>query len=297
MRTSEVLRGVLTNNPNVKTFSVERILASIGTERPETSLLMFSIPALVPVPSPRGIVTLPTGALACHMLAGKQHLTTLPHFITQLTVSRKTLAVAIHAMLPIIEAAERILRPRWGWINHHISRRAIGLLLFLLAVAIAYPLSGFSVLHALSIFVVSLGLAEQDGAAVLLGVVAGVISLAIVFSAGFTARALRSKLVQAVRKFAKKLGKQVLAQFAQDLGYRGLARLLTFKWTDILMSWDPERPAPVPAHPSTRLRRLPADHTFQSHALLLRRSREAIQIPGMPRVDQTGARVGEQARV
>ncbi len=297
MRTSEVLRGILTKNPNVQTFSVKRIIATIGTDRPETSLLMFSIPALLPTPSPRGIVTLPTGALACHMLAGKQQVRTLPHFITQLTVSRRTLAVAIHAMLPIIEAAERILRPRWGWINHHISRRAIGLLLFLLAVAIAYPLSGASVLHALSIFVVSLGLAEQDGAAVLLGLIAGVISLAIVFSAGISARVLRSKAVQAMRKLGKQLGRKVLVRFADDLGYRGFARLLTFKWTDVLMSWDPERPAPMPAHPSTRLCRLPADHAFQSHALLLRRSREPIQVPSVASVDQTGARVGEQAGV
>ncbi len=70
VRTSEVLRGILTKNPGVKKFSVQRILASIGPERLEASLMMFSIPAIVPIPAPAGMVTLPTGALARQLASG-----------------------------------------------------------------------------------------------------------------------------------------------------------------------------------------------------------------------------------
>lgn len=142
----------------------------------------------------------------------------------------------------MLEAAERLVRPRWHWINHPISRRAIGLLIFLLAVAIAYPLSGTGALHALSIFVLSLGMAEADGLTILIGIVAGVLSLAVVVVTGFSPRILRSKLTRLLRKVGRKLGLSALARFLDRMGYRRLAMLLTFQWSDIVMHWDPENP-------------------------------------------------------
>jgi hypothetical protein len=238
-RTSEILRGILTNNPDVKTFSVQRILSSIGNERVEASLMMFSLPAIVPVPGPWGMVTLPTGAIACQLVSGQKQVK-LPKFVLRKSVSRKALAVALHAILPILEAAEKVVRPRWSWVSHSSTRRAIGLFVFLLAVAIAYPLFGFNALHATSIFVMALGMAEQDGLAVLVGVAVGVLSLAIVAASGMSARAVRAKAGKWLRKIGRKLGLAVFARFLARLGYKRMASLLTFHWTDLLLRWNPE---------------------------------------------------------
>lgn len=244
-RTSEILRGILAKNPGVKAFSVQRILAAIGSERLEASLMLFSLPAIVPVPAPRGITTLPTGAIAYQLIAGRQQVK-LPPFLLAKRVSRRALAVAIHAVLPLLEAAEKVARPRWSWVNHASGRRAIGLFVFLLSIAIAFPLFGFNPLHATSIFVMALGMAEKDGLAVLIGVAVGLLSLTVLVGSGISARALRAKAGRWLRKIARKLGLHIFAQFLKRRGYGALAKLLTFEWSRVLLLWDPEKRANVP---------------------------------------------------
>jgi hypothetical protein len=241
-RISESLRGILSKNPGVTKFSVERILASIGSGHVEASLMMFSLPALVRVPCPRGVVSIPTGAIGCQIASGGKPIQ-VPRFILKKSVSRRALAVAIHAILPVLEAAEKVVRPRWSWVSHPTFRRAIGMFVFLLAVALAFPLLGFSSLHATSIFVMALGMAEQDGLAVLAGVAVGMLSLAVLAVSGMTAKALRAKAGRWLRKIARKLGLQLFARLLRRWGYERIARLLTLEWSELLLLWNPEKKA------------------------------------------------------
>ena len=266
-RASEVLRGILTNNPGVRVFSVERILASIGTDRLETSLMMFSLPAIIPVGGPRGISALPTSALAYQILSGEKKLR-LPPFVLKKVISRRALAVAIHASLPVIEAVEKIARPRWLWLSHSRLRQALGLFVLLMALGLAFPLFGLGSLHATSIFVIALGMAEKDGLAMLIGVVAGALSLAIIAARGASARALRAKAVRWLHRVGKRLGLQALARALRARGYVGLAKLLTLEWSKLLLSWDPEKPAispgvTAPAARQTAARPAPAPRAVQ----------------------------------
>ncbi len=182
----------------------------------------------------------PVGALAYQLASGNKHVR-IPKFILQKSVSRRALAVAIHSVLPMLEAAEKVVRPRLAWINHTIARRAVGLFLFLLALAIAYPLFGFNPLHATSVFVVALGMAEQDGLAVLAGIAIGVVSLATLATSGFTAKTLRSKASRWLRKVGRKIGLEALARHLRRRGYKVLARVITFQWSELLLLWDPEK--------------------------------------------------------
>ncbi len=238
---SVLLRGILSKNPGVRTFSVERILSSLGDDRFEASLMMFSIPAIVPIPKPTGMVALPTGAIASQMVAGSKRIR-LPRFIRRKSVSRRALAVAIHAVLPVLEAAEKVVRPRWTWINNSIWRRLIGLFVLVLVLAIAFPLFGFNPYHAASIFVIALGMAERDGLAVMIGVFAGALSLAIMASA-ISLRALRSKVTVWLAKVFAKLGLSALARYLDRLGHQWLAKILRIRWSTLLMGWDPEKRA------------------------------------------------------
>ena len=250
LRTSEILRGILTKNPGVRTFSVERILASIGHDRVEAALMVFSLPALVPISAPWGMVSLPTAAIACQLAAGQKEIK-IPRFVRRKSVSRRALAVALHAVLPILEASEKLVRPRWGWVSHPSARKAIGVFVFLLALAIAYPLFGFNALHATSIFVMSLGMAEQDGLAVLVGVAMGVLSLAVLAASGMSARSLREKGVRWLGKIGRKLGLLGLAAFLEKKGYPRLAKIVALQWSDLLLWWNPEKPR------ASRVTRLP----------------------------------------
>ena len=280
MRSSEVLRGILSNSPGVKRFTVRRILRSIGRDHFDVSLMMFSIPAIVPVASSQELVALPTGSLAYQMLRGQREVR-LPRFILNQAISRRALAVAIHAVLPLLEVAEKYVRPRWAWVSHETSRRVIGLFVLMLAVAIGCPLIGFTPVHASSIFVIALGMAEQDGLAVMIGVVAGLVCLALELGAGTSARVLRSKTLRWLRKVTKKLGVTTLASFLEQGGYRALAAVLRFQWSDLLLIWSPELPPP-------HLRPVRAP---QARTLRLGSGRHAIQSPSVLGIDQRGAGV------
>ena len=87
--------------------------------------------------------------------------------IRNLFAPDRALAVAIHASLPVLEAIEKIARPRWLWLSHSRLRQALGLFVLLMALGLAFPLFGLGSLHATSIFVIALGMAEQDGLAML----------------------------------------------------------------------------------------------------------------------------------
>ena len=281
LRSSEVLRGILSNSPGVKRFTVRRILRSIGRDHFDVSLMMFSIPAMVPVPSPQGLVALPTGSLAYQMVRGERRLR-LPRFILNKAISRRALAVAIHAVLPMLEVAEKYVRPRWAWVTHDTSRRVIGLFVLMLAFAIGCPLLGFTPVHASSIFVIALGMAEQDGLAVMIGVLAGLACLAWELSAGTSARVMRSKTLRWLRKITKKLGVTTLGSLLEQHGYRALAAVLRFQWTDLLLIWNAELPPP---HLRPRVR------TPKARTLRLGSGRQSIQSPGVLSIDQRGASV------
>jgi hypothetical protein len=242
LRTSRILRGILENNPDVETFDFDRILAAIGSHRFEASLMMFAIPGIVPVPVPLGAVALPTGVIACQLVAGKQEIE-LPAFILKTSVSRRSLAVAIHTLLPVIEAAEQLVRPRWSWVSHPLARRVIGLFIFLLAVAIAQPVFGFTALQSLSICIMSLGMAEHDGLAVILGFVAGAVSLALLGSSALSTRLLRAGVSRALRKISRKLGCEVLGKALDRRGHELLATIVRCEWSELLLMWDPEKPS------------------------------------------------------
>ena len=103
----------------------------------------------------------------------------LPKFILKRTVPRRSLAVAIHAILPLLEKAEKVSRPRWKWASHPAAQRLLGLFVFLLALAIAFPIPGFNIPQAIAIFIIGLGLVQKDGLTILIGVVAGLASLVL----------------------------------------------------------------------------------------------------------------------
>ncbi|MFC3692328.1 exopolysaccharide biosynthesis protein [Chenggangzhangella methanolivorans] len=241
-RTSDLLRNILLANPNVEVFTVGQILDSLGADRTEASLVFFSMPSIVPAPDLPSMSGLSTGMLAGQMIAGRK-TTSLPKAVLNKKVPRRSLAVAIHALAPVIEAAEKISKPRLRWATCPLARRVLGLLLFILAVAIAFPVIGFDPLHAASISVISLGLAEQDGLAILLGVMAGVISLVLIATSGLTAKILKSKIAKWLRKLARKAGAGALARMCERRGWTRLASMLRFEWQEMLLWWDPERRA------------------------------------------------------
>jgi len=184
-RTSEILRQILADNPQ-DMISVEQIVNGMGTSSFGTSLMVFSIPEVIPIPVPglAAIVVLPTGLLAAQMIAGKGEVR-LPKALLKRSVPRKVFAAAVKAILPSLERAEKRVRPRWQWATSPAAKRFLGGLILLLACVMSLPIPMTNVPPAISIFIIGMGLAERDGKLLALGVTLGLASIALVGGAIF----------------------------------------------------------------------------------------------------------------
>jgi len=183
IKTSKVLRDLLEKNPD-KSFTVQKIVDSLGSNSSfGTSLLAFSIPEVLPIPIPGlfTVVVIPTGIISAQMIAGNKQLK-LPQFLLKRSIPRKALATTIHAILPFLEKTEKYVKPRWQWATHPTSKRFIGAFVFLLALAIALPVPFTNMPLAISIFIISIGLIENDGMMIALGILIGVAALALLGS-------------------------------------------------------------------------------------------------------------------
>jgi hypothetical protein len=185
-RTSQILRDILANNPNHTEFTVEQIVNSIGETSFGTSLMFFAIPEVVPIPVPglAAIVVIPTAVISAQLASGQKQIR-LPKFILKKTVPRRALAAAIHAILPFLEKAEKVAKPRWKWATTPLAKRLLGVFIFILALSIAFPIPGFNMPQAISTFIIALGLAEDDGLLIAAGVLGGLASLALLGGAVF----------------------------------------------------------------------------------------------------------------
>lgn len=297
MRASEVLRGILVNNPGVEQFTIRRILRSIDKDRADLRLLLVSLPAIIPVQAPHGAVAVPASALGYQLLSAQKQLK-LPRFILKKAVSRRSLAVAIHSVLPMLEAAEKLVRPRWAWVSHHASQRALGLFVLLLALAVGFPLLGLTPLHATSIFVIALGMAEKDGLAVMIGVITGLVSLAVTLSSVTSARAMRSQGLRWLRKVVKKTSLALAADKLQTRGHPLLASALRFQWSQLFLAWNPEGPVHPPRRPRKRRRNnLVALRSPKPRALRLAQPDQSIEGARVLRIDERRARIRKKPRL
>ncbi len=246
-RASQMLREILTKNPKAEHFSIRLILETIGDQSAETSLILLSIPGIVPVPEGSELAGIPTSIIASQMVAGRKEVK-LPKAILDRSVPRRSLAVAIHVVLPILERAEKAVKPRWLWVSHPITRRLLGIVIFLLALTIAFPFIGVDMLHATSIFIISLGLNERDGLAILIGIAAAVASLVLVTGVRFSARGFASNCMAWLRRAARRFGLKSLAFILQKFGLRW-SHLIEATWQDLLLVWNPEKPWPFKRDP------------------------------------------------
>jgi hypothetical protein len=179
-RTSEILRQILADNPQ-DMISVEQIVNSLGTSSFGTSLMVFSIPEVIPIPVPglSAVVALPTGLLGAQMIMGNGEIR-LPKALLKRSVPRKAFAAAVKTILPFLERAEKKVRPRWQWATSPAAKRFLGALIFVLACVIALPIPMTNMPPAIAIFIIALGLVERDGKLIALGVALGLASIALI---------------------------------------------------------------------------------------------------------------------
>ncbi|GLH82420.1 hypothetical protein SSBR45G_73290 [Bradyrhizobium sp. SSBR45G] len=217
--------------------SVGELFDRLESEGLGLTLLLLTIPALIPLPGPFGMVFGTMVALvALQILFGAERLW-LPESLRRRPVPQRLLRKVIRAGLDWAGVAERSLREdRLVWLTGRTARMLLALPLLLMAVTIILPIPMGNVMPALALIAASIGFMAADGLAVLVSMLiamAAVVWTAVLLYTGAAAAdyaaMLLARLAVQLRAVLESLGVDldfaagVSTVFAVATGFMALA--------------------------------------------------------------------------
>ncbi len=179
-RFSEDITAFLDAPDRDEVIYLSEIIALAGERGFGFLLMLLSLPSALPLPAagysvPFGAVIL---ILAIQLLRG-QPSPMLPFGWQQRPFKTETGRGLLRRGRWFLQRLELLARPRWQRLcQKRLGRRVLGFAIAMMAISMLIPVPGTNTLPALSIFIMSLGLVEDDGliasAGLLLGVVAAI---------------------------------------------------------------------------------------------------------------------------
>jgi hypothetical protein len=270
LRLSGRLRRILTANPDVRHFTVEQIVTALGAEK-SASVALFSAAGVFEAPDASLLSARLTVGLGAQLALGHRRVH-LPRAVLRRKIPRNSLALLIHSLCAMLEAAETGVHERWVWVFSPLMSRVLGLLVFLLGLASMAPIIGGGVQHAAAAFLVALGMAERDGLAAMIGALAGLASIALAVMSVLSGRQLWARIKAWLLQCARWLHLRALGQ-ALDRCCEGLGELMRLRWSGLLLLMF----APLPAITGSDALRRP-DSALRQRVNLVRVSAERAQM-------------------
>jgi hypothetical protein len=148
-------------------------------------MLIMGLAALIPGIS--GIIGILLMIPALQMILARKG-PVFPGFIARRRIPKRKLARLIARINPVLRRIEKVVRPRWS-MPFEMAKRAVGLVVLLLAATLLAPIPFSQFIPALVIVLLSFAYLEEDGIALCVALAAALVSLAIV--AGMVWAALR----------------------------------------------------------------------------------------------------------
>ena len=175
---SQLLRQ-LADDTSRDRIAVGDLLHALGDRATGALLFIFAFPNILPVPpGTSAILGAPLVFLAAQLTFGMRPW--LPGIISRRSMSRTDFHGMMRRVVPWLERAENLLRPRVSVLALPPCEYVIGLVCLLLALVLVLPIPLGNMLPALSISLLALGLLERDGYAIATGVVAASASAVVV---------------------------------------------------------------------------------------------------------------------
>lgn len=153
-------------------------------------LALLALPSGVPVPAagysiPFGILLL---FLALQMVLGLRQ-PWLPDRVQRWSVPTSFAKAVLEKGSWVLKRVEVFARPRWSWIcRSHVGHRVLALAIALMAISMMIPIPGTNTLPAFSIFVIGVGLLDEDGIVASIGAALSVLGLlvtSLILTVGF----------------------------------------------------------------------------------------------------------------
>ena len=158
--------------------SVREIIDALDSRSFGLAVLLFALPSVVPmppgVPTVVGIILL---IVSIQMAFGREELW-LPGILSKREFDRKSLVGAFEGLAPRLAVIEKVMKPRLLFMTGRVGSILIGIIVLVMAVVLILPLPpGGNFPPALACAVLGMGLAQRDGALVLVGLVVSVVAL------------------------------------------------------------------------------------------------------------------------
>jgi hypothetical protein len=175
---SAILRQ-LAAEPGRERVSVRDLFTALDDRALAALLFVFAVPNVIP--SPPGLSTVlgvPLLFLSAQLLLGRKAW--LPEFIARRSMARADFEALMNRVLPWLQRAERLLRPRLSGLALPPMEYLLGFICLALAVVLVLPIPLGNNPPALAIALIALGILERDGLWILAGLCITALSLTVV---------------------------------------------------------------------------------------------------------------------
>ena len=173
---SEELRILL--QTDAEALTVAQLVDRVGDRGFGLLLHVLSLPSALPDPAagysvPFGILLV---VLAVQMLVGKAH-PVFPKRLQRVTLSKSLAEKLLNGASWIFEKLEWIVRPRMKWVGQRIGLTLMGVLVMIMAILMMIPIPLTNSFPAMVIFLIGVGLTEEDGVFAILACFVGVFAV------------------------------------------------------------------------------------------------------------------------
>jgi hypothetical protein len=142
-------------------------------------LMIFAFGIVIPTPPPfPSIISIPLVVFSFQMAIGYSS-PKLPKRFLNVSLKRSVLAMLIQKSALVIRKIEHFLKPRLYFMNHPTAERIVGAFIFLFSSFILMPMPLSNYIPGIGILVISFGLLSKDGLVTILGIVIGIIGIAV----------------------------------------------------------------------------------------------------------------------
>jgi hypothetical protein len=165
-------------------IAISDLLLALGDRATGALIFIFAFPNVLPTPpGTSSILGAPLIFLAAQLMLGRAPW--LPAFVANRSMTRADFSTLVKRIVPWLQRAESLLRPRWSSLALPPMEQLIGGLALLLAVLLVLPIPLGTVLPALAISLLALGVLERDGVWVLAGLVVAAAAGSLIYGVLF----------------------------------------------------------------------------------------------------------------
>lgn len=177
---SDIVENVF--DPTRAPTTYGKLVDEIGQHGMAVILILFALPSALPIPAAgySTILSIPLFVIGFRLALGYDTLW-LPHNLRERSFHpEKFSRKLIDGMLRLIHFVERFTKPRLNALTQSGTVRLIlGLLIIALAGSMVLPIPGTNTAPAFAVFLIGFALLEEDGILLIVGILAGLIALAI----------------------------------------------------------------------------------------------------------------------